>query len=471
MKEGLLTLLILAILLNLVLVNSNPPSLYYSTPTLSKIAEEFTVRDFIDLNNIHVFVLPLRVVMISNKTFYTIVPKLEEELNISFSSVTYISNPNKVLILAGSCNGKPFIGLIRDVNTYGLGVHEVAMKIITLNTSGSINDLIARSNGLILFAGIVQVNSTKHGFYGHLTLNDVMNLTTDLMNISLIKDIYLVRIVKYRNKVYLVNYHVNALENNIKVSLLEYSKNFNSGVMYYNTFSIPCPECTITSRPIVISHYDGSLLLGIINNNLFTLKYFNISNQLLISFTVMLGRSVSELSFINLISGGIITALLRFNDLSKLLLINMSGNSCRTISLNKSVIALVSTNEGMSAVDLSGKAFLITSTLVKPCVLSNVSYMVIDGVRLSKHVLKLRLPIQQKVINLLIIAKPYFTKSMATSIKERTTVKRTTPTPALNVTPIRFSEEAVRKSKGMLLIMTGIILLAIYVILRYRIKV
>ncbi|OYT48603.1 MAG: hypothetical protein B6U85_02255 [Desulfurococcales archaeon ex4484_42] len=469
MKGGVPILLIIALLLNSTLISSNVTPSYYSTSTLNEVGKNIIVKDFISINDTYILVLPLRVIMILNKTFYTIVPKPQKSLNMGFNTALYIPS-NDLLIFAGVFNNKPFISVIKGVNTYGSGVHEVTTKVLMLDINGTINDITLQSNNDILFIGTVQVNGTKYGFYGYLTLNDIMNPTMGAINVNLIKGMNLIRITNCEGRICLISYQVDIFERSIRISLLRYSRNL-SNVTYYDTFSIPCPECTTSSKLTIMPYYNNSLLIGITSDNKLSLKCLNITNQLLTSSTIVLKKPITELSLINAIGNGEVAILLRFNDLSKSLLINITGNMCKIQPLNKSVIAVIGTDGHVLAIDLSGEATLLTSTLGGSCVLSNISYIIINGILSRINMLKFKLSISQETINLLIVAKPYLVKRELVFTERYTTVKRVNQTLVLNATPIRLSEEVSRRSAGLLLLITGIILLAIYIVLRYHIKV
>jgi len=469
MKGGISILLIIVLLLNSTLISSNVTPSYYSTSTLNEVGKNIIVKDFISINDTYILVLPLRVIMILNKTFYTIVPKLKKSLNIGFNTALYIPS-NDLLIFAGVFNNKPFIGVIKGVNTYGSGVHEVTIKVLMLDINGTINDITLQSNNDILFIGTVQVNGTKYGFYGYLALNDIMNPTMSAMNVNLIKGMDLMKITNCKGRICLISYQVDTFERSIKISLLRYSRNL-SNVTYYDTFSIPCPECTTSSKFTFMPYYNNSLLIGIISYNKLSLKCLNISNQLITSSTIILKKPITELSLINAIGNGEVAILLRFNDLCESLLINITGNVCKILPLNKSVIAVIGMDGHVLAIDLSGEATLLTSTLGGSCVLSNISYIIINGIMSRTNMLKFKLSISQEIINLLIVAKPYLVKRELVFTERYTTVKRVNQTLVLNATPIRLSEGVSRRSAGLLLLIAGIILLAIYIVLRYHIRV
>ena len=469
MKGGIPILLIIVLLLNPALINSNAISPHYSTSTLDEASKNIIVKDFISINNTYILVLPLRVIMILNEIFYTIVPKLEKSLNMNFNTALYIPSKD-LLILAGMYNSKPFIGVIKGVNTYGLGVHEVTIKILMLDIIGAINDITLQFDNDILFIGTAQVNDTKYGFYGHLALNNIVNPTMSAINVNLIKGMDLVRITNCEGRICLISYQVNTFEGSIRISLLRYSRNL-SNVTYCNIFSIPCPECTTSSKFTIMPYYNNSLLIGIISDNKLLLKHLNISNRLLTSSTIVLKKLITELSLINAIGNGEVAILLRFNDLRASLLINLTGNACKILPLNKSVIAIIGMDKHVLAIDLSGEATLLTSTLGESCVLSNVSYTIINSTQSRACVLKLKLFISQETTNLLIVAKPYLVKKELISTEKYTTVKRVNQTSVLNATPIRLNKEISRRFAGLLLLMAGIILLAVYIVLRYHIRV
>ena len=470
MRSGIIILPIIVLLLNLILINSNVMAAHYDTPTLNEASKNIVVKDFININDTYVLVLPLRVIMILNEKFYTIVPRLEESLNMRFNTALYILS-NDSLVFAGVFNSKPFIGVIKRINTYGLGVHEVTIKVLMLDINGAINDITLQSDNDIMFIGTVQVNDTKYGFYGYLALNDIVNPIMSAINVSLIRGMDLMRIINCENRIYLISYQANALERSIKVSLLEYDRN-SSNVLYYSTFNISCPECVISPKLIVIPYYNNSLLIGIASNNKFSLKCLNISNQLLISSTVVLKKPITKLSLINAIGSSEVAILLRFNDLSKSLLINLTGNTCKMISLNKSVIAVIGMDKRILAIDLSGEGTPLTSTLGESCVLSNVSYIIINGIPSRTRVLKSKLSISQETTNLLIVTKQYSIKKGLVLTERYTTMLETDQkTLVFNATPIKLDEGVSRRTAGLLLIVVGFTLLVIYIVLRYHARV
>ena len=64
MKGGIPILLIIVLLLNPALINSNAISPHYSASTLDEASKNIIVKDFISINDTYILVLPLRVIMI-----------------------------------------------------------------------------------------------------------------------------------------------------------------------------------------------------------------------------------------------------------------------------------------------------------------------------------------------------------------------------------------------------------------------